>query len=54
MSIDNCEIELVERSGERPRGHFKESARWITGRKVKPKVVLHHANEENPDGAMLA
>ncbi len=44
ISIDNCEIELVEQSGERTttsslqRGHFKESARWITGRKVNLKL----------------
>ncbi len=49
-----CQIELVERPGERAYLKYvedvsKNRAGGIKGRKVKPKVVLHHANVQNPE-----
>ncbi|XP_064387442.1 transcriptional regulator QRICH1-like [Halichondria panicea] len=54
LRFEPCQIELVERSGERPHLVYTEDISknrpgGIKGRKVKPKVVLHHANLENPD-----
>ena len=53
LRFEPCQIELVERSGERPHLVYTEDISknrpgGIKGRKVKPKVVLHHANLENP------
>ena len=48
------QIEVVEREGERPYLQYTEDTSknrpgGLNGRKVKPKVVRHHANTENPD-----
>ena len=48
-----CQIELVEREGERPYLKYTEDVSknhpgGLKGRKVTPKVVFHHANIENP------
>ena len=47
------QIELVERPGERPYLIYREDISknrpgGLKGRKMKPKVVVHHANVENP------
>ena len=44
-----CQIEVVERSGEKAYLWYTEDVSknhqgGLNGRKVKPKVVLHHAN----------
>lgn len=49
-----CQIQVVERAGERPYLKYTEDVSknrpgGIKGRKLKPKVVLHHANIDNPD-----
>ena len=49
-----CQIEIFERPGERAYLKYTEDFSknrpgGIKGRKVKPKVVLHHENTENPD-----
>ncbi len=49
-----CQIQVVERTGERPYLRYTEDVSknhpgGIKGRKLKPKVVLHHANNDNPD-----
>ena len=48
-----CQIELVERPGERPYLRYiedlsKNHPGGLKGRKVAPKVVIHHANLDNP------
>ena len=48
------QIEVVEREGEHPYLQYTEDTSknrpgGLKGRKVKPKVVRHHANTENPD-----
>ena len=50
---DPCQIELFERSGERSYLKYTEDLSknkpgGLKGRKMKPKVVLHHANEKDP------
>ena len=47
------QIELVEKPGERPHLIYREDISknrpgGLRGRKMKPKVVVHHANIENP------
>ena len=47
------QIELVEREGARSFLRYTEDISknhqgGLKGRKVKPKVVTHHANEETP------
>ena len=54
LRFEPCQIELVEQSGERPHLVYTEDISknrpgGLKGRKMKPKVVMHHANEENPD-----
>ena len=49
-----CQIQVIENSGERPYLQYTEDISknhpgGLKGRKVKPKVVLHHANTANPD-----
>lgn len=49
-----CQIQVVERTGERSYLKYTEDVSknhpgGIKGRKQKPKVVLHHANNDNPD-----
>ena len=49
-----CQIQLVEKQGERAYLQYNEDISknhpgGLKGRKLKPKVVLHYANEENPD-----
>ena len=51
---DPCQIELVEREGERSYLRYteyvsKNKPGGLKGRKTKPKIVLHHANEHNPE-----
>ena len=48
-----CQIDLVERPGERSYLKYTEDVSknhpgGLKGRKLQPKVVLHHANVENP------
>ena len=48
-----CQIQVVERAGERSYLVYtedvsKNNPRGIKGRKLKPKIVHHHANS-NPD-----
>lgn len=48
-----CQIQVIEKPGERSYLLYTEDISknhpgGIKGRKVKPKVVLHHANNENP------
>ena len=48
-----CQIQLVERPGERAHLKYTEDISknrpgGLKGRKVKPKVVLHHENNDNP------
>ena len=48
------QIEVVEREGEHPYLQYTEDTSknhpgGLKGRKVKLKVVRHHANTENPD-----
>ena len=51
---DPYQIELVERPGERAYLRYtkdvkkKNKAGGLKGRKMKPKVVFHHANEQDP------
>ena len=50
---DPGQIELVERPGERAYLRYTEDVSknkpgGLKGRKMKPKVVLHHANEQDP------
>ena len=50
---DPCQIKMVEKPGERPYLEYKEDISknhpgGIKGRKVKPKVVKHHANTDDP------
>ena len=53
-----CQIELVETSGQRPYLRYtedisKNNPGGLQGRKLKPKVVLHHENTENPGRCFL-
>ena len=53
-----CQIELVETSGQRPYLRYTEDISknhpgGLRGRKLKPKVVLHHENTENPRRCFL-
>ena len=48
-----CQIEVVERQGERSYLKYTEDISknhpgGLKGRKVKPKIVTHHANIDNP------
>ena len=48
-----CQIQLVERPGERPFLQYTEDCSknhpgGLKGRNIKPKVVIHHSNPENP------
>ncbi len=48
------QIELIEMEGERPYLKYTEDLSknrpgGIKGRKIKPKVVIHHANSDNSD-----
>ena len=48
------QIELIEKPGERAyviyvqRRCFEKSPRGLKNRKIKPKIVMYHANLENP------
>ena len=49
-----CQIQVVERPGERPYLLYTEDISknhpgGLRGRKIKPKVVRHHANTNNPE-----
>ena len=49
-----CQIQIVQKNDERPYLLYTEDISknhpgGIKGRKVKPKVVKHYANTENPD-----
>lgn len=48
-----CQIEVIERPGERAYLVYREDISkhhpgGLKGRKMKPKIVTHHANTENP------
>ena len=48
------QIQLIENAGERPYLTYKEDISknhpgGLRGRKIKPKVVIHHANIEKPE-----
>ena len=52
------QIEVVEREGERPYLLYTEDTSknrpgGLKGRRVKPKVVRHHANTENPNRCFI-
>ena len=54
-----CQIQVIEKKGERTYLQYTEDLSknhpgGLKGRKVKPKVVLHHANEDNPDRCFVA
>ncbi len=54
LRLRPCQIELIEMEGERPywkytEDLFKNRPGGIKGRKIKPKVVIHHANSDNSD-----
>lgn len=49
-----CQIKLVECPGERAYLQYvedisKNQPGGLKGRKVKPKIVVHHENQDNPD-----
>ncbi len=53
------QIELVEKPGERPYLVYREDISkshpgGLKGRKVKPKVVVHHANIDKPERCFLS
>ena len=50
---DPCQIQVVEHPGERPFLKYTEDISknqpgGLKGRKATPKVVIHHANTDNP------
>lgn len=54
LRFDPCQIELIERTGQRPYLKYTEDISknrpgGLKGRKTKPKIVTHHANKDNPD-----
>ncbi len=54
LRLRPCQIELFEMEGERPYLKYTEDLSknrpgGIKGRKIKPKVVIHHANSDNSD-----
>lgn len=54
LRLRPCQIELIENEGERSYLRYTEDVSknrpgGLKGRKVKPKVVVHHANTENPE-----
>ena len=54
LRSDPCQIQLVERPGHRSYLEYTEDMSknrpgGLKGRKIKPKVVHHHDNPENPD-----
>lgn len=53
LRFQPCQIEVIEREGERPYLKYSEDVSknhpgGLKGRKVTPKVVLHHSNVDNP------
>lgn len=49
-----CQIQSIENPGEQPYLRYTEDVSknhpgGLKGRKQKPKIVLHHSNEENPN-----
>ena len=54
LRSDPCQIELIERPGERPYLKYSEDVSknhpgGLRGRKAKPKVVIHHANQDHTE-----
>ena len=51
----SSQIQLVEKSGERPYHEdiSKNHPGGLKGRKIKPKVVVHHANIEKPERCFI-
>ncbi len=64
LRYEPCQIELVERNGERAHLKYieekyieeisKNKPGGLKGRKMKSKVVLHHANLETPNRCFVA
>ncbi len=53
LRFDPCQIQLFEQPAQRPylkytEDLYKNRPGGLKGRKTKPKVVIHHANEDNP------
>ena len=54
LRLRPCQIQLIENKGERPYLQYTEDVSknrpgGIKGRNIKPKIVLHHANTDNPE-----
>ena len=54
LRFSPCQIELVERTGQRPFLRYTEDISknhpgGLKGRKTKPKIVTHYANVSNPE-----
>ena len=53
LRSDPCQIQLIEQPGQRAYLKYVEDVSknrpgGIKGRKIKPKIVCHHANNSNP------
>ena len=53
-----CQIQIVESQGERSHLKYTENMSknrpgGIKGRKMKPKVVIHHSNSDNPERCLV-
>ena len=58
LRFNPCEVELVERTGQQSFLLYTEDVSknhpgGLKGRKIKPKIVTHHANESNPDRCFI-
>ena len=50
-----CQIQIIKNPGERPytENVSKNHPGGLKGRKRKPKIVIHHSNEENPNRCFI-
>ena len=53
-----CQIEVIEKEGERPYLKYTEDISknhpgGLRGRKMKQKVVIHHANQDHPERCIV-
>ena len=58
LRFHQCQIELLEQPGERAHLKYTEDISknrpgGLKHRKLKPKVVVHYANEQNPDRCFI-